>query len=245
MWILGLGHLGQAFLWTLGLLPYERPEEVQLVLQDFDTLAEANDSTSLLTFPPVPKVMKTRAIGAWCEERGFVSQLFERRFTEDFKIHKDEPTVAICGFDNALARAALEDVGFSRIIEAGLGKNEHEYLSFQIHTFPGPQSAKKKWGDIVTHQVSSVVENPAYEALARDGMDKCGITMLAGRTVGASFVGTVAATFMIAEMLKMVHGGPSCAIIDGTLRSLDSVSAIENKQWRSAFNPGITTSAPT
>lgn len=32
LWIIGLGHLGQAYLWTLGLLLYARPEEVQLVL---------------------------------------------------------------------------------------------------------------------------------------------------------------------------------------------------------------------
>ena len=48
-WLIGLGHLGQALLWTLGLLPYASPEEVSLVLQDFDELVEANDSTSLLT----------------------------------------------------------------------------------------------------------------------------------------------------------------------------------------------------
>ncbi len=39
LWVLGLGHLGRAFLWTLGLLPFERPTDVELTLQDFDRLA--------------------------------------------------------------------------------------------------------------------------------------------------------------------------------------------------------------
>ena len=69
-WLIGLGHLGQAFLWTLGLLPYGSPEEVRLVLQDFDELVEANDSTSLLTTRAKLGMKKTRAMALWCESRG-------------------------------------------------------------------------------------------------------------------------------------------------------------------------------
>jgi len=74
LWIIGLGHLGQAFLWTLGFLPYSHPENVSLVLQDFDVLSDANDSTSPLTFAPVKKEKKTRAIAKWCEDRGLKPQ---------------------------------------------------------------------------------------------------------------------------------------------------------------------------
>lgn len=49
LWLIGLGHLGQAYLWTLGFLPYHNASDVHLVLQDFDLLEVANDSTSLLT----------------------------------------------------------------------------------------------------------------------------------------------------------------------------------------------------
>jgi hypothetical protein len=48
-WLIGLGHLGQAYLWTLGFLPYAAPGAVHLVLQDYDDLVLANDSKSLLT----------------------------------------------------------------------------------------------------------------------------------------------------------------------------------------------------
>jgi hypothetical protein len=37
LWALGLGNLGQAYLWTFGLLPFKEPQEVELLLQDFRT----------------------------------------------------------------------------------------------------------------------------------------------------------------------------------------------------------------
>ncbi len=49
LWILGLGHLGQAFLWTLLMCPYADPSAVRLVLQDVDKVTGSTDSTSILT----------------------------------------------------------------------------------------------------------------------------------------------------------------------------------------------------
>jgi hypothetical protein len=46
--LLGLGHLGQAYAWTLGMLPYARPGEVQLGLVDFDRIIGANTAPQLL-----------------------------------------------------------------------------------------------------------------------------------------------------------------------------------------------------
>jgi hypothetical protein len=97
LWLIGLGHLGQAYLWTLGFLPYPMGSDVRLVLQDVDALEEANDSTSLLTNQALVGKKKTRALAAWCEERGFQATLIERRFAGDFKIQDTEPALALCG----------------------------------------------------------------------------------------------------------------------------------------------------
>ena len=48
LWLLGLGHLGQAFLWALGLLPYGNPGDLKLVLQDVDLITPSTESTSIL-----------------------------------------------------------------------------------------------------------------------------------------------------------------------------------------------------
>ena len=239
-WIIGLGHLGQAFLWTLGLLPYASPEDVSLVLQDFDELVEANDSTSLLTTRANLGMKKTRAMALWCEARGFRTSIVERRFADNFRIAGDEPSVALCGVDNALARSNLEDVGFGRIIEAGLGAGTQEYLAFQMHTFPACRAARCRWETDVHHSNgNTITDNPAYRALAQDGVDDCGITTLAGRTVGASFVGAVTAAVVVAELMRMAVGGHRYEVLDGSLRSLDLRQAVLGADGV-PFNPGTT-----
>jgi hypothetical protein len=112
----------------------------------------------------------------------------------------------LCGVDNALGRAALESVGFHRVIEAGLGRGTEEYLAFQVHTFPARRSARERWGGGVTERgaADAMLRLPAYQSLAAAGVDQCGLTMLAGRSVGASFVGAATATIVIAELLRMV-----------------------------------------
>ena len=188
LWLIGLGNLGQAYLWTLGMLPYAAPSEVQLVLQDCDTLAPSNDSTSLLTNRELIGIHKTRAMADWAEQRGFKTTIVERRFNADFRVDNDEPALALCGVDNALARSALEDVGFAKVIEAGLGGGTSDFLGFRTHVFPGTRRARDVWKQ--AHANRDIrIDLPAYKKLAAAGLDRCGLTQLAGRTVGASFVG--------------------------------------------------------
>jgi hypothetical protein len=241
LWLVGLGHLGQAYLWTLGFLPYERPGDVQLVLQDYDALVAANDSTSLLTDRRLIGQRKTRAMAGWCEDRGFRTRINERRFASNFRIDDEEPQVALCGVDNEVARAALEDAGFAQIIEAGLGRGAEEYLAFQIHCFPASRSARQRWwAGAPAHTQSSLLNHPAYLSLASEGMDQCGLTMLANRAVGASFVGAFVSTLVVAELLKIVMGEHRYEVIDGTLRSPENFQAFACDPLPAPFNPGVT-----
>jgi hypothetical protein len=186
---------------------------------------------------------KTRAMARWCEARGFRTKICERRFAANFQVASDEPRIALCGVDNALARASLEEVGFDRVIEAGLGAGPQEYLAFQVHTFPGSRTARLRWGS--GEQVTStaaLVEQPAYQALARAGLDECGLTMLAGRTVGAPFVGAATAAIVVAEVLRMLMGQHGYEVIDGNLRAIEHRQAILRGP-QSPFNPGSTRAA--
>jgi hypothetical protein len=239
-WLIGLGHLGQAYLWTLGFLPYANPETVQLVLQDYDDLVFANDSTSLLTNRRMIGRRKTRAMAQWCEQRGFRTRIIERRFAANFEIDEEEPQVALCGVDNRPARAALEDVGFAQIIEAGLGRGTEEYLAFQMHCFPAERSARDRWADSDLAQSEEVPNKPAYQSLAAEGLDKCGLTMLANRSVGASFVGAFTSAIVVSELLRMSIGAQRYAVIDGTLRSPQGFQCVRNPALFDPFNPGVT-----
>jgi hypothetical protein len=51
--------------------------------------------------------------------------------------------------------------------------------------------------------------------MLKDGtLDQCGVTLLAGKAVGAPFVGAAAATLAIAEVLRLLHGGPLHELVD-------------------------------
>ena len=157
-------------------------------------------------------------MAAWAERRGFESAIVERGFNEKLRVSDDDPAVALCGVDNALARSAVEDVGFARIFEAGLGGGVSDLLALRLHSFPATRSARELWPNSRSNE-GDVLSKPAYRALEAQGADKCGLVQLAGRTVGAPFVGALAGAMVIAELVKLANGGPKIELLDLHLRS--------------------------
>tara|TARA_R110000868_G_C10962588_1_gene768671 strand:- start:496 stop:1860 length:1365 start_codon:yes stop_codon:yes gene_type:complete len=243
LWVLGLGHLGQAFLWTLGLLPFERPIDVELTLQDFDRLALANDSTSILTTVDMVGRLKTREMAAWAEARGFRTRIVERRFAGDITLAEDDPRILFCGVDNAEGRAALEAPHFDLVVDAGLGAGPQEYLAMRLHTFPGPVTARARWGEAIstrTADAKAVGKAAAYQDLVASGLDDCGLLEIASRTVGVPFVGVIAATLALMEIVRRLNQGPDLGVLDITLRDLSATQGVEGQALK-RFNPGYTT----
>jgi hypothetical protein len=233
-WLIGLGNLGQAYLWALGLLPYGR-DTLGLVLHDFDVLAASNVSTSLLTTPGLVGRHKARAMAGWAEARGFRTYLIERRFANDFRVTPQEPPVALIGVDNALARQAIEDVGFERVIEAGLGKGPQDFLGIDLHTFPAARGAFTVWQNTATGEAE--ISQPAYRDLLAARGDRCGTLRLAGRSIGAPFVGAAAAALVIAELLRLAVGSQRHEVISCHLRDLANRTVIRGAAWPPC-NPG-------
>jgi hypothetical protein len=224
LWLIGLGHLGQAYLWGLGLLPYARPADVRLVLQDIDVVTPSTESTSVLSDASLVGVKKTRVMAGWAERRGFDASICERPFAADFKRSDAEPAVALCGLDNALGRRALDQVGFDLVVEAGLGRGHRDFRTIRLHVLPGARAAAEIWREREAPQAAPLAS--AYEEmLARGELDKCGVTLLAGKAVGAPFVGAVAATLALAEVLRPSHGGLSHQLIDLDLMSPGFINA--------------------
>jgi hypothetical protein len=234
-WLVGLGNLGQAYLWTLGLLPYGRTASPTLVLQDFDVLAPSNLSTSLLTTETQIGIRKTRAMAHWAEARGFKTMIIERPFAVDFHVAAMEPTVALIGVDNPLARRQVEDVGFERVIEAGLGKGPQDFLGFNIHSFPASRPARECWSDEASVAIS--LDQPAYRALVEATGDQCGTLQLAGRTIGAPFVGAVVGTLVVSELVRLTLGAHRYEYLSCHLRGLDGRTVISGTPWPIS-NPG-------
>jgi hypothetical protein len=221
LWLIGLGNLGQAFAWLLACLPYGDRSQIKLLLQDFDRIAPSNESTSLLSSKANVGQRKSRMVSDWLEARGFDTMLEERRFGNWTQRAPDEPGVALCGVDNAYARTALERVGFDLVIEAGLGAGPHAFRSISMHSFPASRSAEQIWSQQVGQSDDNLENMPAYQALKHEGMDSCGLTQLASRTVGVPFVGLIAGTLVIAELLRRLHGGNGLELASGSVAALE------------------------
>lgn len=163
LWLIGLGHLGQAYLWALGLLPFAQPSDLSLVLQDIDIITPSTESTSILTDATLIKVKKTRAMAAWAERRGFTTAIHERLFDASFRRQDDEPAVALCGLDNGTGRQVLDQVGFDFVVEAGLGRGHHDFRAVRLHTQPGSRPAAQIWRG-ARHE-EQVDDRPAYAGI--------------------------------------------------------------------------------
>ncbi len=238
LWLIGLGHLGQAYLWAIGALGYSSPHDVELVLQDYDNITASTRSTSILTAATWTGEKKTRAMATWAERQGFRTSIVERRLSRELKRAVDEPGLCLCGIDNALGRTFLEDVGFDYIIEAGLGSGAQDFRSLRLHTFPGRRKARDIWGRQVEAR-ELVAHQPAYTDLVLRGLEQCGVTTLAGRAIGAPFVGTVAASLVVGEALRFINGGPTFALIDLDLKDIEHREAVLSGSSGAPVNTGF------
>ncbi|MBI3803602.1 MAG: thiamine biosynthesis protein ThiF [Nitrospirae bacterium] len=237
LWLIGLGHLGQAYLWALGLLPYPEPTGVSLVLQDVDVITPSTESTSILSTSSMIDVKKTRAMAEWAERRGFKTAIIERLFDASFTRNDNEPAIALCGLDNSLGRRALDQVGFPFVVEAGLGRGHRDFQSIRVHTLPGSRSAAEIWK--FAFEKEDLADRAAYRKMLNDGdLDRCGVTLLSGKAVGAPFVGAVAACLAISEVLRLLHGGPLNQLIDLDLQSPDHRTIVRQISDFGNLNPG-------
>jgi hypothetical protein len=155
----------------------------------------------------------------------------------DFTRQPDEPAVALCRLDNGLGRHSLDQVGFDFIVDAGLGRGHRDVRTMRLHTLPAPRPAAAIWK--AADLGENVGERPAYNKMLKDGdLDRCGVTLLAGKAVGAPFVGAIAGCLALSEVLRLLHGGPIHQLIDLDLQSIEHRSAIPHSYDFSRLNPG-------
>jgi hypothetical protein len=230
LWTLGLGHLGNGYLWSLATLPYADASEAEVFLHDFDKIEAANAETGLLFERRNIHTYKTRACSDWLQRRGFQTRLVERRFDSNFRCRADEPRLAFCGFDLNSARRDLATGEFLRVIESGLGGTPSNFDTISMHTLPNPRKPDELWPELTAEEAAKRAENqqriantnPAYSSL---GSDECGRAELAGKSVAVPFVGATAGTMVTAEIIRLLHAGPGYPDIKLALGDLKGRSA--------------------
>jgi hypothetical protein len=233
-WILGLGHLGQGFLWNLAFLPFPKRSDVEFTLQDFDTIDESNQGSGLLCRPESIGRKKTRWCATWLERFGFQTIVTERKFGANDRCSEDEPRIAFCGFDRAAPRMHLDTANFALVIECGLGSTLADFDQIDLHTFPSSRhTAHRLWAAVID-QTRSVDESTVRLFGGSDQV--CGALAIdtAGKSVSTSFVGAMAGALAVAELVRSFNKG----------KRFDSVSfdARDQRLWEFREN-GIVPSA--
>ena len=135
--LIGLGNLGQAFLWTLAALPYATPADVSLVLQDRDKITEENWATSVLVKSEVYGMLKTKVAEQWALDKGFDVRRLDCRLlaTDRVDVDNNDPRLALSGVDKIEARKLMAKVGFDCIVDAGLGRTSSDFDKYRVTVF--------------------------------------------------------------------------------------------------------------
>lgn len=218
-WMLGLGHLGQAYLWNISLLPYNRSDKIFFILQDTDTIEEANMGSGMLAESNNIGNKKTDVCAEWLHEKGFTTQVKEVLFDSTTKVSSTEPKIALCGFDNPQSRIFIEDAGFEFIVESGLGNDVLDFDKILLHTFPNEKFSAR---DIWLTSIGNVPElNTAILEAYKNHDDQCGIEIIAGKAVATSFVGAFSGSLVISELLKKINNGNSLKVYGCQLRRIE------------------------
>jgi hypothetical protein len=230
LWLVGLGNLGQAYLWSLLLLPYEQPEAVRLFLQDDQTIDRENWGTSVLVQRGRYGIPKTRIAEEWATRRGYTVRRIDRRL--DARLHRSdfEPGILLAGLDRMPARRVLGPCGFAYIIDAGLGATAADYHRFRVNTFDATSDPAVHFQGVEdqTERVAAeLLRLPAYQELARNRDDGgCGAAQLAGASVAVPFVSAFAGALVVTQAVRIASGHAHHAGITGDLGDPHSTRAV-------------------
>jgi hypothetical protein len=117
----------------------------------------------------------------------------------------------------------LELVGFDLVVECALGADTARFDRIILHTFP---DASKKAAEIWASPPPQKVDQKLIDAFKTN--EKCGILAetLARKAVSTSFVGAIAGAFVTAEILRALHGGMRCELIQAQLRFSDAPGVV-------------------
>lgn len=153
------------------------------------------------------------------EAIGFKTSIVERHFTENHRLEVSEPTTALFGVDNIPARRVIDSAGFGLVAEAGIGSGYLDFRSIRTHVLPGPKRSTEIWSS--SDAIQQAVElSPVYVRLAEASLDRCGVTQLATRAVATPFVGAFASSLVLAEIVRLLHGGSTYSAMDLQMKSL-------------------------
>ncbi len=244
LWLIGLGNLGQAFLWALSALPYADPGTVSLVLQDRDEVTVENWATSVLVQEEAYGSLKTKVGERWGEAKGFDVRRIDRRLVAGDRLEDDDPRVALSGVDKVEARKLMAGVGFDCIVDAGLGRTAADFDRYRVSVFDRTRPIDKHFAEARDGMVEEGMLNQnAYRVLEAE-VGRCGTAEVAGASVAAPYVSALAAATAVSRLIAIVSG---CECPPAEVKQISSLKArtaapvrTEARGMRHAGKPKLT-----
>ncbi len=211
LWLVGLGHLGQAFVWNLLSLPYVGPRRA--VLQDDQRIGVENEPTSLLVIGEDERRRKVRVAAGWLDPAGWETELIERRHQGDIQMTADDPPFLLCGLDDVRPRRRLAALGFDYMIDAGIGHGPGDFDGLQIRTIPNGAATDNLWNAPPPRRsADDLLGKAAYRALEAQSKG-CGAYTLADGSVAVPFVGAATGALTISQVIRLASMKPAGALI--------------------------------
>ena len=206
LWLIGLGNLGQAFLWALSALPFKDPSKVSLVLQDRDTVTEENWATSVLVKDETYGSLKTKIAEHWASAKGFDVRRIDRRLSVRDRVEGDDPRFALSGVDKIEVRKLMAKVGFDCIVDAGLGRTASDFDRYRVTMFDCTRPIDEHFAGQEDPPVAQDV--PAEDAYRRleEQIGSCGTAEIGGASVAAPYVSALAAAITVSRVIAVTSG---------------------------------------
>ncbi|HPF52298.1 MAG TPA: hypothetical protein PK335_12020 [Draconibacterium sp.] len=225
IWLLGLGHLGQAYVWAISLFSFSEPNQLTVMLQDTDIVKPANIDTGLLSDSDSceKKIKKTRLCSKWLEDRHIDTNICERYFDESFNPTDVESDILISGLDSVETRRILNTDKFKNILDCGLGGNKSNFDSISFYNL-GISDLKP---EEIWKTTDNSNDNPESRKLYSN-IFACGEY---DKGIGASFIGGIASTLVLSEIMRAYNGGIAVPHVRMSVRNQKSsinVSSVIN-----------------
>jgi len=226
--IAGLGHLGQAYVWALSMLPYPSGYCRTLRVLDVDEASNPNLSTSMLTFPCDLGRKKTRIVSRWAELFGFRTFHIEGRVPDDLRPSISN-RLAICGFDNIAVRRTLALENPKMMLDGGLGGDSGNARAMTIRVIPSQIPTDSVWRE------ENNGDSPAKESKFSWDYRGCGHPT---GIPAVPFSGVAASAILLSEILRRLHCGEKYAAIVHNLLQANS-TRVDKAQDAPKWNPSI------
>lgn len=206
LWAIGLGHLGQAVFWTMGLCQDDGGAQPTLKLQDYDRVTKSSLSTGLLTRTADVGNLKVNVVAREMRKLSYQCEPVADFLKLETPVHSTDG-VCIVAVDSLGFRRQLDRLLGPRIVEAGIGDGIDGFTKAQLHVLPGRRAAADIWaeGDARASRPTKI-SAPAYQKLLGETGDECGTTQLAGRSIATPFIGAFVGALLYSISVSSADG---------------------------------------